>query len=178
MSVAIVGAAVAAVGAGYSIYKGIKADHKANQVQVPDAERKPSEVLPLAKQLFNARMPGATNAEQNIMGNQANAVESVERNASSGAQALALISAIQGQSNNAVNALGQQEGAYKLNAFNNLAGLSTNEQDKEYLAKLKAREEAINEQNALRGSAGQNIKTGINELGSTAYLLSQMNNKN
>lgn len=176
MSVAIVGASIAAVSSGYGIYKGIKQDKLANKVVVPDVNFQPSTALPLAQQMFNGRMPGAATAEQNIMGNQANAIGATDRNASSGAQALALIGAIQGQSNKAFTDLNQQEGAFKLNAFSNLAGIEGNELDRQYGDEVRARQEAIGEKTALRGSGMTNVANGINGLGNAAYLFSMMNN--
>lgn len=178
MSAAIVAAGIVAVGAGYKIAHGIHQNNLAKKVIVPNADLKANPAIPLAQQMFNGRMPGAANAEQNIAGNQANAVGSVERNATNSGQALALISAIQGQSNNAYQGLNQQEGNYKLNAFNNLASLQTGDQERQYMNDVRKRQEAIGEKSSLRGSGAQNISGGINDLGSAAFMASQMKGNN
>ena len=174
MSAAIVAAGIAAVGAGYKIARGIQQNNLAKRVVVPNATLNPNPSIPLAQQMFNGRMPGAANAEQNIQTNQANSTASVDRNATNSGQALALISAIQGQSNNAYQGLNQQEGNYKLNAFNNLANLTSTEQERQYMDQVRKRQEGINEKSYLRGSGAQNVSGGINDLGSAAYMYNQM----
>lgn len=67
-----------------------------------------------AENQANGRMAGAANVEGNIYGNQANTLSSVGRNATSASQALAMAGAVQGNTNNAFNQLGQQEAQNKL----------------------------------------------------------------
>lgn len=65
--------------------------------------------LNLARTLLNARMPGASSAERNIYGNQANQVANINRNATDSSQALALGAGTQGVTNQAFEQLGDQE---------------------------------------------------------------------
>lgn len=65
--------------------------------------------LGLASTLLNARMPGVAQAERNIFSNQANQVSNINRNATDSAQALALATGTQGQTNEAFSNLGMAE---------------------------------------------------------------------
>ena len=163
-----------ALGAISGIIKGIKGIHQnnlANKVVVPDATYASSPyaaaMLASATQLKNSRMAGAASAEQNIDANQSNSIDSVDRNATSGAQALAMLGAIQGQSNSAFNNLRLQEGAdeqYKNNNWNMANQQMIGEGDKEYADRIRKQNMAIQEKNSLRGAANQNIGGGINDL--------------
>jgi len=170
-------AGIGALGSFYKIAHGIRQSNLANKVVVPDADYQKTGLVPMATQMFNGRMPGATIAENNIMANQGSAMASTERNATSGTQALALLGAIQGQTNNAFVGLGQQEANYKLNTFNNLERITTRENEMDYADEVRKRQEAIAEKTALRGSGNQNVAGGINDATSIAYLLSQMPKK-
>ncbi len=175
---AAIPAVIAGVGAIVKMAQSKKQERLANMVEVPTAALKESSTLPMAKQMMNARMPGAGNAEQNIFSNQANAAAGIDRNATSGAQALSMLAASQGQTNEAFNSLNQQEGNFKLNAFNNLSNLEQNDQYMSYQDQIRKRQEAINEKTSLRGSAMQNRASGWNELASTAYAAYQMKGDN
>lgn len=177
MSFVAVGASIAAGG----IFKALHGAHQnklANRVKVPDASYTTSpyaqKMLGQAQMLLNSRQPGAAAAENNIMGAQANAMGSVQRNATSGSQALSLLGGIQGNTDNAFQGLAGQEANWKLNSLNNFNQASNamiNEGDKVYQSDLQKRLEAINEKNALRGDATQNIGNGINDIqnGALAY---------
>jgi len=163
--------AVMAVAAGVKMIKSAKQNKLANRVVVPEAAYKPSpfakSMLDQANQMKNARMAGAASAEQNILGNQANTVGSIERNANSGAQALQMVSAAQGNTNNAFNTLQGHEGQYGLAMLNNWnnANMAMTEEDRmKYQADLYKRQEAINEKNSLRGAATQNFGSGMNDI--------------
>jgi hypothetical protein len=175
------GPIIAGAGAAGKFAQGMKQDHLASSVFVPEAIQTISpfaqQSRDLASQMFNGQMAGASTAAKNIFGNQANTNAGIDRNAQSGAQALALLSASQGQTNNAFVQLGQQEGNYKLNALNNLNNANaamTGEKDKMYEADLRKRMEAINEKNALRGSAMQNKFGAIKDLSSVGYAIGSM----
>ena len=170
-----------ALAAGASaLYKGIKGAQQnrfANKIKVPEASYETSpyaaKILGEANMLKNARMPGAQNAEQNIMGNQANAYGNVERNATSGSQALAMLAGIQGNTNQAFNTLGQQEGNFSLSALGNWNQANqgmTYEHEKLFQDALRKRQEAIAQKNALRGAGTQNIGNAMNEATSLAYM--------
>ena len=159
---------------------GASQNHKANKVVIPQANYETSGFaqnnLDMAQQMFNSRMPGASNAENNIFTNNSNALGSIERNSTSGAQNLSMISGAQGNTNNALNQLGQQENMYKLNMLSNLNAANQGmvaEGDKVFGNQVRKQELAMNEKNGLRGAAMKNIGTGLNEMSATAYLGAQ-----
>ena len=176
------GPIIAGTGAVGKFAQGIQQSNLASKVVVPEANQTISpfaqQSRDLANQMFNGQMAGASTAAKNIFGNQSNTNAGIDRNAQSGAQALALLSASQGQTNNAFVQLGQQEGNYKLNALNNLNNANaamTGEKDKMYEADLRKRTEAINEKNALRGSGMQNKFGAVKDLSSVGYAIGSMN---
>lgn len=170
----------------FKLFTGARQNRLANRTQVPTADYQTSpyaqKMLGHAQMLLNSRMPGAMNAQQNILSNQANAYGQVERNATSGQQALALLGGIQGNTNSAFNQLGQQEASYGLQTTNNynLANEAmTAENDKMFQwDTLRKRQEAIAQKNALRGAGTQNIGNGINEGVTLAYMLDQARKNN
>jgi len=183
MSFIALGAAagVGILGGAVKIGMGAHQNKLANKVVVPDASYTTSpyaqKMYGQAQMLLNSRQPGAASAEQNIMGSQANAMGSVERNATSGSQALAMLGGIQGNTDQAFNNLQQQEGQWKLNTLNNYNQASNamiNEGDKVYQSDLQKRLEAINEKNSLRGAATQNIGNGINDFQNTAFMAASL----
>lgn len=142
----------------------------ANDVVVPAVSYTESpyakDKLSLAKILYNGRMPGTAQAEENIGSNNANTVAGVERNSTDGAQALAMITAAQGQTDSAFGKLRDQEAGYKLNMLNNLNGAEdtmTQELYKKYLDEARTQQQKIDEKNGLRNAAWQNIGNGANE---------------
>jgi hypothetical protein len=183
MSFIGVAAGVSAATGIYKIGKGIHQNNLANKVVVPEANYETSpyavQMLDEANRLKDSRMTGAADAERGIYGSQANATGAINRNATSGAQALAMLAATQGNSNNAFNSLRMQEGQdqqMKLNNFNNASGVMINEGDKVYQDALRKRQEAINEKNALRGAGTQNIGGGMNDLTNDAFMMYSINN--
>ena len=164
----------AAMGLASGIIKGVKSIHQnnlANKVQVPDATYETSPyakaMLAQANQLRNSRMTGAADAAKNIMTNQSNTIGSIDRNATSGAQALSMIGAVQGNTNQAFGQLRQQEGQYGLNMLNNqnmAFQQMIGEGDKEYQDRVRKQQMAMNEKNALRGAANQNFGNGMNDV--------------
>lgn len=170
----------AAIGVGaVSLVGGLIKNGQANkqkklaaQVKVPDANYQNSiyakAMLAQAQQLNNARMPGAAIAEQNIMGNNANTMASVERNATSGAQALSMATAAQGNTDNALNSLGQQEGQWKLNAINNMNTIGMQGANSTYEGQLRNQQIAIQQKNALGLAATQNQGNAWNEVANGA----------
>ena len=170
----VTGAIPAALGAISGIIKGIRGIHQnnlANQVVVPDATYNSSPyaaaMLASANQLKNSRMAGAASAEQNIDANQSNSMDSVSRNATSGAQALAMAGAIQGQSDSVFNNLRLQEGAdqqYKNNNWNMANQQMIGEGDKEYADRVRKQNMAIQEKTGLRQAANANIGGGLNDI--------------
>lgn len=114
------GVAVGAIGLGVGLIGGIgkligsgSANKKLSQLigQEPTYTANPiaAQRLALAQNLLNARMPGASYAESNIYGNQANQEANIQRNATSGSQALAMGAATQAGTNKAFTDLGAKE---------------------------------------------------------------------
>lgn len=126
--------------------------------------------LGLANNLLNARMPGATAMERNIYGNQANQMQNVNRNATSGSQALAMGAAAQGQTNQAFQNLGVQEQQDYYNRLQNVTGAQqgmTQEGDKVYQDQLRDYQEKTQMKNAYLAASMQNKTTGLNSWANT-----------
>lgn len=126
--------------------------------------------LGLAQTLLNARMPGASAMERNIYGNQANQMQNVNRNATSGSQALAMGAAAQGQTNQAFQNLGVQEQQDYYNRLQNVTGAQqgmTQEGDKVYQDQLRDYQEKMSLKNAYLGASMQNKTTSYNSLANT-----------
>lgn len=173
-----------AAGAGAGLFKafqGIHQNNLANRIVVPDANYETSpyaiKMLDEANRIKDSRMKGQAEAERNIYGSQSNATGAIGRNATSGSQALALIAAINGNTNNAFNNLRSQEGNdfwMKQNAFNNANQVMIGEGDKTYQDAVRKREEAIQEKMSLRGAGTQNIGGGINDIINNAFMYSSL----
>jgi len=136
--------------------------------------------LGLAQNLLNARMPGATSMERNIYGNAANQMSNVNRNATSGSQALAMGAAVQGQANQSFQNLGTQEQQDYYNRSQNLASAQqgmTQEGDKVYQDQLRDYQEKQQLKNAYLAAGMQNRNTSLNSwanTGSSGALLASM----
>ena len=65
----------------------------------------------MAQTMLNARMPGAQRAENNIFANQASTIANVNKIATSGADAIQAAAGVQGQTNQQLDQLSQQEAA-------------------------------------------------------------------
>ena len=175
----------AGVSAGTGIIKLFHGAHQnklANQVKIPEASYETSpyaqNILAEATRLKNSQMPGMNSAVNNIYGNQANSMGSVERNATSGAQALAMTAAIQGNTNQAFQGLSNQQNQYAQNQEQNYVNANQgmiNEGDKVYQDRVRQQQQAIAEKNALRGAATQNFGGGLNDLTNSAFMAYQMN---
>ena len=183
---------VAAIAGGISAVSGIvkmaKSAHQnklANGVVIPDATYQSSPyaqaMMDQANQYKNSRMTGAAEAEQNIMSNQGNTIGAIDRNATSGAQALAMVSAAQGQSNQAFNGLRQQEGAdgqMKMNNWNQANQQMIGEGDKLFNDRVRKQQMAMSEKNALRGAANANFSGGLNDFSNGAMAVASMSGEN
>jgi len=158
------------IGLGKVLF-GIGQNSKASSVVVPNVDYKDSPYatskLNLAKVLYGGRMPGAAAAEQNLLQNNSNTSSAVQRNASSGAQALSMLSAIQGQTDSSLLDLRNQEAGYSLNMLNNLNQANDTMSDqwyKNYLDEVRTQEQKMAEKSGLRNAAWQNIGGGANEI--------------
>jgi hypothetical protein len=173
----LLGAGIGALTGLFKIGMGLHQNHLANKINVPAASYETSpyaqKILDEATRLKNSRMPGYQDASNNIAVNGSNAMGSVERNATSGAQALAMDSAIQGNTNNADQQLSTQQNQYAQNQEQNYVNANQgmiNEGDKVYQDRVRQQQQAIAEKNALRGAGTQNFGGGLNDLTNTAYM--------
>lgn len=96
--------------------------------------------LGLAQTLLNARQPGAVSAERNISGAQGGANADIQRNATSGSQAIAAEAGAQGTTDQNIQKLQQNEAAGYQTRYANLAGAeegSISEGDKVFQSQLR-----------------------------------------
>lgn len=141
---ALVGAGVGMLGGIGSIFSTRRANKELEKLigQNPSYEANPiaNERMALAKNLLNARMPGAAAMEQGIYGSQANAMSAVQRNATDGSQALALAAGLQGQANQSFSNLQMQEAQDYQRRYGNVVNAQEgviNEGDKEFQDKVR-----------------------------------------
>lgn len=126
MPIGAIGLGIGAIGAIGGLFSSHSANKKLGQLQQQDpgytANPIAAQRLSLAQSLLNARMPGATYEQQNIYGNENNANANVQKNATSGSQALALEAANQGQTNQQFAKLGEQENQNYEQRYQNYTG--------------------------------------------------------
>lgn len=120
----IAGLGLGLLGSIGKIFSRGKANKKLNALMAQDptyvANPEAGQRLALAKQLLNARSPGAVAAERNIYSNQANSTAFATRAASDASQLLASVGDIQGNTNAAFNRLGASEAADYQRRYGNL----------------------------------------------------------
>ena len=155
--VGLVGGAISRSNANSQLDKLQKADptYKENPLA---AQR-----LGLANTLLNARMPGASSAEQNIYTNQANIISRAERGATDSAQMLAVGGNAQGQTNDALTRLGMEEAGDYQRRYGNFVGAQEgliNEQDKVYQDKVRR----FQDMSQIQGAKAQNSAASWQEL--------------
>lgn len=147
---------VGGIGKLFGVRKSNKAlDKLYSQDPTYTANPLASQRLALAQSLLNARMPGATNIERNIYGNQAQQISNINRNATDASQALALASGTQGQTNQAFNNLGIQEAQDFQRRYGNYSGAlqgQIEEQQRAYQDQVRR----FNDLAAIRGAQQQN----------------------
>jgi len=83
----------------------------------------------LAQHLYNGRMPGAQQMEQNILTSNANSQNNINRNSADSSQSLAMNAAAQGQTDQAFANLGIMEAQNKMDMLGNLNNQSANMQN-------------------------------------------------
>jgi hypothetical protein len=180
MSFLSISVGLGVVGAGSKIISGIHQNHLANQIH-PDWQQYQTspyakQQLGIAQQLFNGRMPGAAQEEQNILTSQNNFVNNAQRNATDSSQLLALGGLAQGGTNNALGELGIQEARSKLGFLDNLNSAyqsMINEGNKVYQSANEKYLSDVEAKTALRNAGAQNTNSGINDLGSSAFMANQ-----
>lgn len=120
-----------------------------------------AQYLNFSKNLYNGRMAGAPQLERNIFANNANYNAQVGRNASSGAQALALAAAGQGQTDASLNNLALEEQQNKMGLLSNLNhayGQQIQEGDKVYQDQVRR----FGDYAAIRGAQQKNRSNAVN----------------
>lgn len=142
--VSLIGAGVGLVGGIGSIFSAMGANKKLQALMGADPAYQENPLvkqrLGLTQTLLNARAPGAAYQEANIYGNQANTMATVNRNATSGSQALATAAGVQGQTDQAFANLGEQETQDYQRRFNNYTGAleqQVGEDDKAYQDRIR-----------------------------------------
>ena len=135
----LIAAGVGIAGAIGKMFGRGKANRQMNKLlsQDPTYKANPiaNERLGLAKQLLNARMPGAATIERGIYGAQANQMAGLQRNATDSSQLLALGAAGQGQAQQGFQDLGlaeTQDYQRRLGTLNQAQEGVINEGDKVY----------------------------------------------
>lgn len=159
----VAGAALGIVGGIGQLFGAKKANKRLNALlaQDPSYQANPvaSQRMGLASQLLNARAPGAASAERNIFANQANQISNINRAATDSGQALALATGAQGQTNEAIEDLGQQETADYQRRYGNLSNAQDGviaEDDKVYQDKVRRFQDLAQ----IRGAQQQNRNAG------------------
>jgi hypothetical protein len=150
----IAGIAGMAVGTAGTIISNISGDvtkRRLSRLEDKDpsytADPNVSQKYGLAEQLLNARMPGASQAQANIYGAQAQQQGSIERNATDGSQALAMGAANTANTDKAFSNLGMQEaGNYNnmLANYNQANQGMTDEHDKVYQDAVRKWQDSVN----------------------------------
>jgi hypothetical protein len=131
MPLAAIGLGIGLVGAVGKMISGAKANKQLGQLIGQDPTYTASPIagrrLALAQSLLNARMPGATYAQSNIYNAGANQEANVQRNATSGSQALAAGAATQAQENKGFLGLSNEEAQDYQRRYANTVGAQEGE---------------------------------------------------
>jgi len=166
-----VGLIAAGIGGAVKMFKGAKQNRLANKVVIPDADYNTSpyaqKILGEANRLKNSRMPGMDEAGDNILETGATTSGNIGRNATSGAQALAMLTASQGITNNSFDDLNRTQNEYSkqmLDNWNNANQGMITEGDKVFADQVRKQKMRIDEKNALRSAATANSGGGMNDI--------------
>lgn len=159
------------------LFAGAKQKKLAKKIQLMDPTYKESpyakDQLAYAQNAMNARMRGATQAEQNILTGQANQFANLQRNATDSSQLLALAAGVGGNTNQSLINLGMAEGDNALQRqgmYNQALQVMTNEGDKVYNDKLRKYQEAVAAKNQLMQSGMVNQQNAFNQIGNFGAL--------
>lgn len=120
-----------------------------------------AQYLNQVKQAYNGRMPGATQAENNIYTQNANFNDTVGKNATDGSQLIAAAAAGQGQTDQQLTDLSTKEAGYKTGLLDNLNsayGQSVAEGDKVYGDTVRRYGDLV----SIRGAQQKNKQNAIN----------------
>jgi hypothetical protein len=126
--------------------------------------------LGLASTLLNARMPGVAMAEKNLFANQANQISNINRNATDSAQALALATGTQGQTNAAIADLGMAEAQDYQRRYGNYTQAQEgviNEGDKVFQDNVRRFQNKV----GMQGQINQNRQNSWGEISNLGFGL-------
>lgn len=167
----IVGLGAGIIGGLGNLFGGRKARREMDAVMKLDPRYQVNPIAQerygFAKTLLNARMPGAINAERNIMASQANQLANINRGSTDATQALMLASGAQGQTNDAFQQLAGSEAQDYYNRVQNLTGAQQGmiaEGDKVYQDDVRRWENKANAAGAKIQSRAQQWQ-GLSSLG-------------
>lgn len=173
------------VGVVSKFLTGIGQRKAAKRIKIPEATYETSpyakNILSEANRLKNSQAPGTAAATDNIFGNQAAAMGNVSRNATSGSQALSMVGAVQGSTNDAFSELQRKQQEHQLNMLGNWNMANQTmiaEGDKMYSDKVRKQVQAIQQKTALMGAAAQNTGNALNEATTLGFMGDWMRNRN
>jgi hypothetical protein len=174
MPIAAVGLGIGLIGGVGKLIQAGKANSQLNSLigQDPKYAANPiaAQRLSLAQTLLNSRMPGAAYAERNISQGQVNQEANVERNATSGSQALVAGAAAQAQANKGYEGLDAAEGQDYQRRFQNLVGAQEGEiqeGDKVYQDQQRRFQDLAQ----IRGAQNQNTTNAWSSISNAGFGL-------
>lgn len=129
--------------------------------------------LALAQNLYNGRMGGAVNEEQNILGNEANTAAALEANGTDASQVAAILAGVHGQTNQAFSDLAGKEAQDRINK----AGLVFKGQDAVINEGTKEWEDKLRKLQMIIGNRSvktQNNYNAAQGIGSSLSLFGNM----
>lgn len=174
----LAGLGVGLIGAIGGLFGNGKANRELRKLQAQDPNYATSEAgianhgladsrLALAQTILNSKMPGSASIERGIYANAANQQGNIARNATSGAQALALGAANEGQANNAFRQEGLDQANYYRGNLQNLNEAQQgmiNENQNDYNDQLRQYGDKVQIQGAINKNR-QNTWNSIANLG-------------
>jgi hypothetical protein len=157
-----IGAGIGLLGGISKYLTGVKQQKLADSVTgSPEVDEQLNQI----RNLMNARMPGATQYQQQIDQNQANTNANNQKIAGDASQLIAGANNAQEVANNATVNLAAKEGEYKSGLLNNLqSAYNAKTQDQRYVNQLKGN---------LVSSGLKNKAGALNDVSSLAMLLDQ-----
>lgn len=156
--------------AGGKALFGLYQNFKADEIKPEYNDEYLKKNIGMYQGLFNGRMAGATNMEQNIANAQQNVISNAQRGATDASQALALASASQGTANQSYNDLQTKEAQNKYQLADHLSNAYT-QMNNQLMQKYQMDAQA---KAATRNAAWQNIFGGV---GDAASFLEQNEQK-
>lgn len=130
--------------------------------------------LGLAQQMFNGRMAGASQMQNNLFSNQGNTLDAIGRTATDGSQALAAIAGAQGQTDQSISDLQTMEAQNKYSMLGNLNaayGSMINEGDKGYESMFQKYQMDAQRKDALANAGAQNKYGAVSDVASMGMSL-------